>query len=49
MVIYEGFSNYSLENLANLIQCPYQKAKKKESIENIMEEQQKNYLDACLN
>ena len=49
MVIYEGLSNFSIERLAQLIQCPYKNAEKKENIENIMEEQQKNYLDACLN
>ena len=49
MMIYEGFSNFSLENLAQLIQYPYKNAEKKENVENIIEEQQKNYLDVCLN
>ena len=49
MMIYEGLSNFSLENFAQLIQNPYKNAEKKENVENIIEEQQKNYLDVCLN
>ena len=37
------FNNYSVEKAAESIQCPFKNAVKKECIEYIIEEQQKNY------